>query len=156
MFRIIMTRVVRTIAMAMVPAVCAFAQSAGRIVGRVTDATGAGVSGAQLLSSPSGISAISTDDGRYTIRSVPAGTESIRAYRFGYKPQTVNGILVQAGEGVTVNIQLEAATVQLGGVVTSASRRVEKITDAPATITRLEEAQISNSIGNSLSERRLR
>jgi iron complex outermembrane receptor protein len=41
--------------------------------------------------------------------------------------------------------------VQLGGVVTSASRRVEKITDAPATITRLEEAQIATSIGNSFA-----
>ena len=151
MFRFIMTRAVRTIAMAMVPAVCAFAQSAGRITGRVTDAQGAGVSGVQLLASPSGISAISADDGRYTIRSVPAGTESMRAYRFGYKPKSSDAIVVKAGEATTVDVKLEAASVQLGGVVTTASRRVEKITDAPATITRLDEAQIANTIGNSFA-----
>ena len=151
MFRLIMTRVVRTIAMAMVPAICAFAQSTGRIVGRVTDAQGAGVSGAQIIVSPAGISAVSAEDGRYITRSVPAGTASLRAYRFGYRPRNVEGIAVTAGQDVTVNIQFEQATVQLGGVVTSASRRMEKITDAPATITRLEDAQIQNSIGNSFA-----
>ena len=97
MFRFIMTRAVRTIAMAMVPVVCALAQSAGRVQGRVTDAQGVGVPGVQLLSSPSGISAISADDGHYVIRSVPAGNESIRAYRFGFRPTTVEGISVKGG-----------------------------------------------------------
>ena len=151
MFRFIMTRAVRTIAMLMVPAVCAFAQSTGRIVGRVTDAQGAAVSGAQILVSPSGMSAISAGDGRFIARSVPSGTASLRAYRFGFRPKNVAGIAVVEGKDATVNIQFEQATVQLGGVVTSASRRVEKITDAPATITRLEEAQIQNSIGNSFA-----
>ncbi|MEO8623357.1 MAG: carboxypeptidase-like regulatory domain-containing protein, partial [bacterium] len=113
MFRFIMTRTVRTIAMVMVPAMCAFAQSTGRIVGRVTDAQGAGVSGAQIIVSPAGISAISAEDGRYTARSVPSGTASLRAYRFGYKPRNVEGIAVTAGQDITVNIQFEAATVQL-------------------------------------------
>ena len=151
MFRSIMTRAARTIALAMVPAACVFAQSAGRIVGRVTDAQGAGVSGAQIIVSPTGIAAISAADGRYVARGVPSGTASLRAYRFGFKPRNVDGIAVTGGQDVTVNIQFEQATVQLGGVVTSASRRVEKITDAPATITRLEDAQIQNSIGNSFA-----
>ena len=151
MFRHIMTRALLTIAMAMVPAADAFAQSAGRIVGRVTDAQGAGVSGAQIIVSPAGISAVSADDGRFVARSVPTGMSSLRAYRFGYRPRTIEGIAVIARQDATVNIQFEQATVQLGGVVTSASRRVEKITDAPATITRLEDAQIQNSIGNSFA-----
>jgi iron complex outermembrane receptor protein len=151
MFRFIMTRAVRTVAMAMVPAVCALAQSSGRITGRVTDAQGAGISGVQLIASPAGIAAISADDGRYTIPSVPSGAESVRAYRFGYTQRTIDGVVVTAGQVTTLNVQLTAASVQLGGIVTSASRRVEKITDAPATITRLEDAQIANSIGNSFA-----
>jgi outer membrane receptor for ferrienterochelin and colicins len=151
MFRFIMTRAIGTIAMLVAPAMCALAQSSGRIVGRVTDTQGAGVAGVQLITSPSGVSTISTEDGRYVLRSVPSGTASLRAYRFGFKPKNVEGIEVSAGKDVTSNVQLEAATVQLGGVVTSASRRVEKITDAPATITRLDEAQIANTIGNSFA-----
>ena len=134
MLRFIITRSARTIALMMVPAACALAQSTGRIVGRVTNAQGTGVSGAQIIA-----------------RNVPAGTASVRAYRFGYAPRTVTGVVVTAGQDVTIGIEFDQATVQLGGVVTSASRRVEKITDAPATITRLEDAQIQNSIGNSFA-----
>jgi outer membrane receptor for ferrienterochelin and colicins len=151
MFRFVMTHAARTIAMAMVPAACVFAQTSGRIVGKVTNAAGAGVSGVQLISSPSGISAVSGEDGAYVIRSVPAGTESVRAYRFGYKPKTVDAITVTADQSTTVNIQLEATPAQLGGVVSTASRRVEKVTDAPATITRLDETEIANTIGNSFA-----
>ncbi|MEO7456049.1 MAG: TonB-dependent receptor [Gemmatimonadaceae bacterium] len=151
MFRLILTRAARLVVMTMMPVLGAYAQSTGRITGRVTDAQGVGVNGVQLLASPSGISGVSGGDGRYIIRSVPAGTGSVRAYRFGYKPKTQDGVTVTAGEATTLDIQLEAATVELGGVVTSASRRVEKITDAPATITRLDEAQIQNTIGNSFA-----
>ncbi len=150
MFRLILTRTARIVAMVMMPVLCAYAQSTGRITGRVTDAQGAGVSGVQLLASPSGISAVTAVDGRYIIRSVPSGTTSVRVYRFGYKQKTMS-VAVTAGEATTLDIQLEAATVELGGVVTSASRRVEKLTDAPATITRLDEAQIQNTIGNSFA-----
>ena len=151
MLRFIITRSARIIALMMVPAACALAQSTGRIVGRVTNAQGTGVSGAQIIVSPTGVSAISGDDGKFIARSVPAGTASVRAYRFGYAPRTVTGVVVTAGQDVTIGIEFNQATVQLGGVVTSASRRVEKITDAPATNTRLEDAQIQNSIGNSFA-----
>jgi outer membrane receptor for ferrienterochelin and colicins len=150
MFRLVM-RAGCTIAMVMVSAVSAFAQSTGRIAGRVTDAQGAGVSGAQVIVSPAGIAAISAEDGRYVVRSVPSGTSSLRVYRVGFKPKNTEGINVTAGQELTVDVRLEAAIVQLGGVVVSASRRVEKVTDAPATITRLEDVQIQNTIGNSFA-----
>ena len=61
------------------------------------------------------------------------------------------GVSVTSAQDARLDSQLEQATVILGGIVSSASRRVEKITDAPATITRIDEAQIANSIGNSFS-----
>jgi outer membrane receptor for ferrienterochelin and colicins len=149
MLRQLMVRAMQILAMAILPA-AAMAQS-GRIVGRVNDAQGAAVSGVQLIASPAGASAVSGADGRFIIRGVPAGTQSVRAYRFGYKQQAIAGVTVTSGQDARLDLQLEQATVQLGGVVTSASRRVEKITDAPATITRIDEAQIANSIGNSFA-----
>lgn len=142
-------RAMQLVAMLLLPT-AVLAQS-GRIVGRVTDAQGAAVPGVQLLVSPAGVSSSSGGDGRFIIRGVPAGTQSVRAYRFGYKQKTMAGVTVTANQDTRLDIQLEQATVQLGGVVTSASRRVEKITDAPATITRIDEAQIANSIGNSFA-----
>ena len=84
MLRFITMRAARAATVAKVLAAPPLAQSAGRIVGRVTDDRGAVVSGAQIISSPSGLSAVSREDGRYTIASVPAGTESLRAFRLGF------------------------------------------------------------------------
>ena len=149
MLRQFTIRAMLCLAMLILPA-AAFAQS-GRIVGRVTDSQGAGIAGVQLLASPAGVAAASGSDGRFTIRGVPAGAQSVRAYRFGYRQRTIAGVTVSAGADARLDIQLDPAPVQLGSVVTSASRRVEKITDAPATITRIDEAQIANSIGNSFA-----
>ena len=142
-------RAMQLLAMMILPS-AVFAQS-GRIVGRVTDVQGAAIAGVQLLASPAGTSASTGSDGRFTIRGVPAGAQSVRAYRFGYRQRTIAGVTVSANADARLDIQLEPAAVMLGGVVTSASRRVEKITDAPATITRIDEAQIANSIGNSFA-----
>lgn len=149
MLRPMMFRAMQVLAMALLP-LSLFAQS-GRIVGRVTDAQGAGIAGVQLLTTPAGASATSAGDGRFIIRGVPAGRQSVRAYRFGYRARSMAGVSVTSGQDVRLDVQLEQATVMLGGIVSSASRRVEKITDAPATITRIDEAQIANSIGNSFS-----
>ncbi len=149
MSRRMITRVMQLLVLLSLPAV-ALAQS-GRITGRVSDAQGGAVAGVQVLASPAGLSATSGEDGRYTVRGVPAGTYVVRVYRFGFKARTIAGVAVAANADTKLDVSLEAATVQLGGVVTSASRRVEKITDAPATITRIDEAQIANSIGNSFA-----
>ena len=150
MFRFATKCARRAVAMMLVTASSAFAQSSGRIVGRVTDAKGAPVSGVQILIAPAGVAALTGEDGKYMARSVPAGAVSLTTHRFGYKPK-VTAATVVAGQDVTVDVQLETAVVQLAGVVASASRRIEKITDAPATITRLEEPQIANTIGNSFA-----
>ena len=149
MLRQMMFRAMQVLVMALLP-LSLFAQS-GRIVGRVTDPQGAGIAGVQLLTTPAGASATSAGDGRFIIRGVPAGTQSVRAYRFGYRARSMPGVSVTSVQDARLDIQLEQATVMLGGIVSSASRRVEKITDAPATITRIDEAQIANSIGNSFS-----
>ena len=142
-------RAMQLLAMMILPSV-ALAQS-GRIVGRVTDAQGAGIAGVQLLASPAGVSAASGSDGRFTIRGVTIGAQSVRAYRFGYRQRTIAGVTVSANADARLDIRSSTRPTLLGGVVTSASRRVEKITDAPATITRLDEAQIENTIGNSFA-----
>jgi outer membrane receptor for ferrienterochelin and colicin len=49
---------------------------------------------------------------------------------------------------VTVDVALEGAPATLGGVVVSASRRVEKITDAPATVTSIGTDVLDNTVGN--------
>ena len=90
------------------------------------------------LVSAVGLSAESGADGKYTVTGVPAGTYQVRVYRLGFKAKTMTGVTVTAGQSASLAVSLEAAMVQLGGVVVSASRRVEKVTDAPAAITTID------------------
>jgi iron complex outermembrane receptor protein len=134
-----------------VPAIT-FAQT-GRITGTVSGImSGVGAAplvGAQVLLSPLGLSAQSGDGGKFTIQGVPAGKYDLKVHLLGYKSLNVSGVAVGAGGEAKVAFHLERTAVQLTSVVVAASRRVRKITDAPATITALDTSAIENTIGNS-------
>src|SRR5690242_9371018 len=64
------------------------------VTGRVTDeAAGQPVSDVQVVVVGTTLGALTNQDGRYTIRGVPAGAQQVRAIRIGYteskKPVTV-------------------------------------------------------------------
>ena len=121
----------------------------GRITGTVTGEGLIPLVGAHALLGAAGVSAESGDNGKFTIRSVPTGTYDLKVYALGYKPKSVMGVVVTNGQDATIVVNLERAAVQLGGVVIAAARRLEKITDAPATITALDTSDFAGTIGNS-------
>src|SRR5687768_12431326 len=127
------------------------AAQTGRISGAVTDSTRAALGGTQVTVVGTRFSGVSDVTGRYTIGGVPAGTYDLRVQRLGQRAQTVTGVVVTAGQETQINVALASVPLSLGGVVVSASRRAEKITDAPATITRIDAAAIQNTVGNSFA-----
>lgn len=150
MFRTILSRAIRGAAIIAAFPALVLAQS-GRISGTVTDGSKNPVAGAQVLVSGAGLSAESGADGKYMVTGVPAGTYQVRVYRLGFKAKTMTGVTVAAGQSANLAVSLEAATVQLGGVVVSASRRVEKVTDAPAAITTIDAHALEGTVGNSFA-----
>ena len=127
------------------------AAQAGRISGTVTDSARAPLVGAQVSISGSRSRAITDDGGRFVIGNVAPGTYDLRAQRIGEVAQTVSGVVVRSGEDTHVDVRLPRAALTLAGMVVSASRRPEKITDAPATITRIDASAIENTVGNSFA-----
>jgi iron complex outermembrane receptor protein len=124
------------------------ARQTGRLAGIVTDANQQPLSGAQVSIVGTRFGTITGVDGRYRLSGVPAGTYEVRVQRIGQRTRTLPGIAVRASEEATLDVRLEAAPAALGGVVVSASRRVEKITDAPATVTSIGTEQLDNTVGN--------
>lgn len=148
------TREVRRvlIVLAIVAAIPLAAQGqGGRIVGTVSDSARRPLENASVSVVGTRHGAFTDANGRYAIANVPTGQYTLRVQRIGSRAREVAGVSVTAGGATEVDVTLEAAPLQLGGVVISASRRVEKLTDAPATVTRLEAAQIANSVGNSFA-----
>ncbi len=136
------------LAVSLLPA-AAGAQAAGRIEGVVSDSAGQPLANAQVTVIGTRLGTVTDAGGRFVIRGVPAGTYDLRVVRLGSVARTIAGVTVTADAGSTVPVVLAEAAVDLGGIVVSASRRPEKITDAPATITRIDANAIEESVGNS-------
>ena len=129
----------------------ALAAQSGRITGTVTDSSKAPLAGAQIAVVGTRLGAMTDASGRYTIAGVIAGTYEVRVQRIGERMESVTGVIVRTGEDTRVDVTLARAPLSLTGVVVSASRRAEKITDAPATITSIGTEALDNAVGNNFA-----
>ena len=98
------------------------------ISGRVTAAvTGQPLAEARILVLSSTASAVSNEDGRYTIRNAPVGTVQLQVLRVGYQ-SLKKSVAVTANAPATADFALTVAVAQLEEVVTTATgatRRIE-------------------------------
>jgi outer membrane receptor for ferrienterochelin and colicins len=111
------------------------------ISGTVTDANnGDPLIGAAIIAGNLGSGAATDLDGKYQIE-VPEGIDYITVRYVGYVEQ-----VIQLGNNPIVNVALEPSSLNLDAVVVSASRRQEKILDAPASISLITTKQITNTV----------
>jgi outer membrane receptor for ferrienterochelin and colicins len=139
-----------TIGITLLPGSIAIAQ-AGRIVGTVRDARGNPLADAQVLVVGTRLGAITSQDGTFTISSVPAGLHQLRLVRIGFRAPDAPIVAVRQSGASEIEIHATDAPVVLSNVVVSPSRRAELWTDALATVTRVHADAIDNSVGNSYS-----
>jgi TonB-dependent starch-binding outer membrane protein SusC len=93
------------------------AQQVGTISGRVTDASsGAPVPALQVHIAELGLGVLTTQDGRYTLSNVPAGTHSLQFLRIGYRSVT-EPVAVAAGQNTVVNVQISQTALALDEVI---------------------------------------
>ncbi len=103
-------------------------QGGGTVGGRVTDAvTRAPLDQVAIRVEGPGLGAVTTSDGRYTVRSVPPGTYHVTARRVGYMPLTET-VTVATDSTAAADFALAVVATKLNEVVTTASgdqRRLE-------------------------------
>jgi outer membrane receptor protein involved in Fe transport len=99
------------------------AQTAGTIQGRVADATGRPLVGAQVIIVGTTLGNLTNEEGYYFINNVPAGIHNIQAQLIGYRAVTVRQQGVLAGQTLTVNFTLEQAAVELQAIEIVGERR---------------------------------
>ena len=114
----------------------AVARRASIISGRVTDAvTKAAVPGATVRVEGTSLGAVTGDDGKYRILSVPAGTQMLVARRLGYAPQR-RAVTVAGEPELTADFELVQSASTLSEVI---------VTGTPGE---QERREIGNSIGS--------
>jgi TonB-linked SusC/RagA family outer membrane protein len=122
----------------------------GTVTGRVTSVgTNQPLSDTRVLVIGSTLSATTGDDGRFTLRNVPAGTAQLQVLRVGFQSQKKTAAVTTGGTA-TVDFTLTVAVAQLEEVVTTATgqqRRVE-LGNAISTLgnvgKNVEQTQISS------------
>jgi outer membrane receptor for ferrienterochelin and colicins len=122
------------------------AQSVGTVTGTVTRA---GENGALASVSVTvkglGLSTVTGPDGRYTLRRVPEGPQTIVFRWLGFRP-TETSVVVPSDGSITVDAALEPVAVSLAElVVEGASRVPERIVEAPAAISVVEPQVLQNT-----------
>jgi iron complex outermembrane receptor protein len=117
------------------PLQSALAQETGTIQGTVTRAQeGGALSSVSVSVQSTGQSTVTGNDGRYTLRRVPVGPQTVVFRWLGYRP-TQAQVVVQPNATVTADAALEAVTISLGEIVVQgASRAPDRIVEAPAAI----------------------
>ena len=78
--------------------------------------------------------AISRVDGSYQVKGLPAGTYVVTVAYIGYAAVEGERVVIEAGKTTTLNIALQPETISMDDVVITASRKPEKVTQAPASI----------------------
>ncbi len=129
----------------------ALAQTTGTIQGKVTDKrTGDPLPFVNIVVKGTTVGAATNAGGVYEIKNLPPGTYTLVARLVGHEMQEVSGVVVSAGLTTVRDIVMAEAAVQISEMtVYGASRRAERITEAPAAISTLapKEIQLYSATG---------
>ncbi len=124
----------------------------GTVAGRITDQeAGGGLTGASISVKGTNLGVVSGADGRYRISGIPAGTQTLVVRFVGYTEQS-SEITVVAGTESTLDFGMQVSHIFGEEVVVSASRRAEKITEAPATVSVLTARDFAETASFNVGE----
>ncbi len=135
------------LAMSLIPVLGGAQES--RLIGRVTEGEeGAPLPGVTVrvlpdLDTAHAMIVFTGADGRYAVEHLSPGAYRISFRLVGYQPVTDRTVTVAAGATASLDVSLAASPVSLDMVVVSASRKPEKVIDAPASVTVLDRKEIA-------------
>ena len=118
------------------------AEGRGRIEGQVVRADGSGVGGVAALLVGAGAPVLSDSAGRFALENVDAGSYTLTLV-LGSNNLSLENVEVVDGETTDVRQVVDWAVVFAETLtVTAASRRIERVVDAPAAVTVITPEQI--------------
>lgn len=120
-----------------------FAGTTGKIAGKVTNAaTGEPLAGVDVFIENTTLGSATDAEGDYFIINVPPGEYTVTASYVGYTTLSKTNVMVHVDRTITVNFQLETATVEGQEVTVVAERDVVRL-DVSASQYTAEQGQIA-------------
>jgi hypothetical protein len=103
----------------------------GTITGKVVTTDNAPLGLVSVVVSPAGVSAITREDGTFTLPPLPPGRYTIEARRIGYERARLDDVQLTRGDTAHANLALAASTLSLSQVVvTGAAAGAPKVGSA--------------------------
>lgn len=115
----------------------AFAQSTGRIEGRIQSERGEGIAGISVGLEGTSYGSTTDDEGKFLIRNIPAGSYTLVASGIGYTLQK-QSLEVTGGKAAFVNVDLATSAHSLGEVQVTAHRSGDYLQRTATTATKME------------------
>ena len=114
---------------------CSQSKNLGTISGQVKDAaTGEGLPGVNIILQGTVLGTTTDLDGNFLLQKIPVGQYDIRFSMMGYEANISKEIQVQAGRTANLSIELSETAIEAPELVVTASKRAQKITDSPNSI----------------------
>ena len=124
-----------------------FLANAGGLSGKISDNTdGSGLVNAIVTLIPSdgskSRSAAANNNGEFTFSNVSDGIYTIKVTYIGFSTWEKTGILIDESDK-TISASLSPTSINMNAISVSASRRPEKIVDAPASVSLVEAEDVA-------------
>src|SRR5262245_218510 len=91
------------------------AAQSGSVQGQVTDSGGVAIAGAVVTVDNTSLRATTTGSGRFTLRGVPRGSQTLRVRAIGYVPAT-EAVEISGGGVQEQNFSLQRSPVELAPI----------------------------------------
>ena len=98
------------------------------------------------------VTGISDTSGRVRVADLAAGTYTINASSIGYTGAVIADVVLAADGTEVIEIVLSSEVIQLEQVSVTASRRREKVLEAPASVALVSNAAIKDRVAPSVTE----
>src|SRR5438309_3887157 len=126
---------------------CALAPAAAQgqaVSGRVIDATGKAVSGAQVAVAGTGARATTDAEGRYSLTVSTPGAIALRVTAVGFSPQS-KALTVAAGQTASVDFTLNSNPVGLDAILVNGYGQGQKAKEIPNDVTQVAAGDVDKA-----------
>ena len=121
----------------------------------IGDRLGNEMSGVSVTVAPENgdaVTGVSDASGAVEISDLAAGIYTITASAPGYNDKIMTNVRLSADETISVAITLSAEVIELDQISVTASRRREKVLEAPASVAFLDDSQIRDRVTPNVTE----
>ena len=121
----------------------------------IGDRLGNEMSGVSVTVAPENgdaVTGVSDASGAVEISDLAAGIYTITASAPGYSDKIMTNVRLSADETMSVAITLSAEVIELDQISVTASRRREKVLEAPASVAFLDDSQIRDRVTPNVTE----